>query len=116
MTYLEILGLIVSGAGTLASILGIFFAMYAKQNGQATRALITSQNNNMREFIASENKEMREFLSQLITSQNKEMREFLSELTISQNKEMRNFTAEVLAKLDEHADGRHREIMEMLKR
>ncbi len=37
MTYLEILALIVSGAGTLASILGIFFAVYFKHERQWLR-------------------------------------------------------------------------------
>ncbi len=86
MTFLEILWLIVFGAGTLASILGIFFAMYAKHNGWMTR-----------EFVAEQNKAIREFIAE-------------------QNKEMQKFTAELLTKLDERADGRHRVIMEALKR
>ena len=86
MTYFEILGLIVSGAGTLASVLGIFFAIYAKHNGRLTR-----------EFIATQNKEIREFVA-------------------AQNKEMQKLTAELVMKLDERADGRHREIMDALKR
>jgi hypothetical protein len=40
MTYLEMVGLILTGAGTMASILGIFFAVYAKQNGRVTREAI----------------------------------------------------------------------------
>jgi len=56
MSYLEIIGLVVTGAGTLASVLGVFFAVYARQNGRAARAflaeLITSQNRDMREFLA----------------------------------------------------------------
>jgi len=80
MSYLEIIGLVVTGAGTLASVLGVFFAVYARQNGRAARAflaeLITSQNRDMREFTAAENKETREF----IAAQNKDMREFLAQV------------------------------------
>jgi len=84
MSYLEIIGLIVTGAGTLASVLGVFFAVYARQNGRAARAflaeLIPSQNRDMREFIAAQNKDMRTFLAELITSQNRDMREFLAQV------------------------------------
>jgi hypothetical protein len=60
MTYLESLGLIVSGAGTLASVLGIFFAVYAKHNGRLTREFLA-------EFIAAQNREMRDFTAELLT-------------------------------------------------
>lgn len=86
MSFLELLGLFLSSAGTLASILGIFFARYAKYNGQMTR-----------DFIAAQNKEMREFIA-------------------TQSKEMREFTAEVLKKLDERAEARHREAIGAMKR
>ena len=52
MSFLEILGLVVSGAGTLASVLGVFFGIYARQNGRTTREFIRAQNQDMREFIA----------------------------------------------------------------
>jgi ubiquinone biosynthesis protein UbiJ len=96
MTYLEILGLFVSGSGTLASILGIFFAFYAKQNGKATR-----------EFIASQSKEMQEYTAKVIA----EMRED----TAKQNRETQKFTAEVITKLDEKAEMRHKEVMNTLE-
>lgn len=73
-----------SGAGTLASILGIFFAIYARQNGRATR-----------EFIGGQNREIREFIAGFITAQNKEMREFIA----AQNQDMREFLAKVLERL-----------------
>jgi len=94
MTYLEFLGLIISGAGTLASVLGIFFAVYAKHNGRLTREFLA-------EFIAAQNKEMREF----VVAQNREMRD-----------EMREFTTEVLTKFDERAEVRHSEMTEAIKR
>ena len=49
---MEVLGLVVSGAGTLASVLGVFFGIYARQNGRNTREFISAQNQDMREFIA----------------------------------------------------------------
>jgi len=115
MTYLEILGLILSGAGTLASILGIFFAVYARYNGRMTRAFIAEQDREMRDFMAElatrQNREMREFIAE----QNRQMRDSTAELIVAQNREMREFTAEVLRKFDERADARQREVMEALK-
>ncbi|MEW6006805.1 MAG: hypothetical protein AB1595_01450 [bacterium] len=56
MSFLELLGLYVTAAGTLASVLGvvlgIFFAVYTKQNGKITREFIAAENKNMKEFIA----------------------------------------------------------------
>ncbi|MEW5768510.1 MAG: hypothetical protein AB1797_13035 [bacterium] len=59
MSYLEILGLVVTGGGTIASILGVFFAIYAKQNGKVTREF-------MAKTIAEENKNMKEFLATVL--------------------------------------------------
>lgn len=55
MSFWELLGLVVSGAGTLAFVLGIFFGLYVRHNGRMTR-----------EFIAAQNREMREFLAQVL--------------------------------------------------
>ncbi|MEW6006693.1 MAG: hypothetical protein AB1595_00840 [bacterium] len=107
MSYLQILGLLVTGAGTLASILGIFFAVYAKQNGKVTRELITSENKNMREFlekfIADENKNMREF----IASENRNIQEFIDKALTKLGKELGN----ILDRIDQRAEERHREVM-----
>ncbi|MEW6680899.1 MAG: hypothetical protein AB1297_07805 [bacterium] len=107
MSYLQILGLLVTGAGTLASILGIFFAVYAKQNGKVMRELITSENKNMREFlekfIADENKNMREF----IASENRNIQEFIAK-TI---RELGNELGKILDRIDLRAEERHREVM-----
>ena len=91
MSFWEILGLVVSGAGTFASILGVFFGLYARQNGRATREFITAQNKDMREFTAAQNKGMREF----IAAQHQNTQEFIA----AQNKEMREFLARVLERL-----------------
>ena len=66
MSFGEILALIVSGAGTFASILGAFFGVYARQNGRVTREFMAAQSRDMRDFIAAQNKEMREFLAAVL--------------------------------------------------
>lgn len=66
MSFWEILALVLSGAGTFASILGVFFGIYARQNGRTTREFIENQNKQLREFIAAENKDMREFLASVL--------------------------------------------------
>lgn len=40
MTFLELLGIMLSSAGVFASILGAFLTYAARQNGRATRELI----------------------------------------------------------------------------
>lgn len=42
MSVVGIFALVLTGAGTLASILGIFFAIYAKQNGKVTREFLSN--------------------------------------------------------------------------
>jgi hypothetical protein len=49
--YLGLLGLVVSGAGIMASILGIFFAVYAKQNGRMAREFIHKMHQNTQRLI-----------------------------------------------------------------
>lgn len=66
MSFWKILGLVVSGAGTFASILGVFFGLYARQNGRATREFIAAQNKDMREFIAAQTRDMQEFLARVL--------------------------------------------------
>ena len=86
MPFWQILALVVTGAGTLASILGGFFGIYAKENGKRTREFIAAENKSTREFIAVENKSTREF----IAVENKSTREFIA----AENKSTREFTAE----------------------
>jgi len=95
ISFWEFLGLVATGAGTLASILGIFFAVYARRNGRETREFITAENREMREFIAAQNRDMREFTEKVITAQNRDMRDFIA----AENKNMREFLAEVLERL-----------------
>lgn len=73
MSLWESVVFIVSGAGTFAFILGIFFGLYARQNGRATREFIAAGNTEMRDFIAAQHKDMRDF----IAAQHMDMREFL---------------------------------------
>lgn len=75
MSFWEILGLVVSGAGTLASILGIFFAVYARQNGRVTREFIAAQHRETQELMAAQRQNMQEF----IAAQNRDMREFTAQ-------------------------------------
>lgn len=116
MSYLEVLGLFLTSTGALASAFGLLFAYYARRNGKEARNIIKSENQTMREFLAevisTQNKGMGEFIAE----ENKSVREFLAQVIANQTKEMQKFTAEVIAKLDERADGRHREIIETLKR
>jgi len=91
MEFLEYLGLILSGAGVLGSILGIFFAVYAKYNGKMTR-----------DFIASQNREVQNSLRELI----KETQNLIAT-------EMRE-TRKLLSKMDERAVERHREVIQLL--
>lgn len=119
MSYLEILGLLVTGAGTLGSILGVFFAIYASRNGRITREFIKTQNKDMWEFIAAQNREMREFISaqskdtkELIVAQNKDMREFIA----SENKDMREFLAEVLERLGNRISQEEEKTREEIRR
>lgn len=58
MGFWEILALVLTGAGTLASILGIFFAIYAKQNGKVTREFVAK-------IITEESKATRELLAKM---------------------------------------------------
>jgi hypothetical protein len=51
MTFLKVLGLVVAGAGTFASILGVFLAKAVRDNGKATRELIANENKAIRELI-----------------------------------------------------------------
>ncbi len=54
MSFWEILGLVVSGAGTLASVLGVFFGVYARQNGRITREFIAAQHEATQKLIAAQ--------------------------------------------------------------
>jgi len=78
MPFWQILGLVVSGAGTFASILGIFFGLYARRNGRATREFIAAQVKDMRELIAAQGRDTQRDMREFIAAQNKDMREFLA--------------------------------------
>ena len=91
MSFWEILGLVVSGAGTLASILGIFFALYARQNGRITREFIAAQHRETQESIAAQHRETQGS----IAAQHQNMQEFIA----AQNRDMREFTAQALERL-----------------
>ena len=98
MSFWEMLGLVVSGAGTFASVLGVFFGLYARQNGRATREFIAAQNRDMREFIAAQNRDAKELITatqELSATQTRDMREFIA----AQNQDMREFLATVLERL-----------------
>jgi len=74
--FLELLG----AAGTFASILGIFFAIYAKQNGRLTRAFISQENEKTRRSLAKMDKTMGKMdktlnkIAELIVSEGKRTR------------------------------------------
>jgi cell division septum initiation protein DivIVA len=67
MTYLELTGLILTGAGTMASILGIFFAVYTKHNNRTlreesrlTREAVQEESRLTREAVQEESRLTRE--------------------------------------------------------
>ena len=47
MSFLELLGIVLSAAGLFASILGTFLAYASRLNGEATRALIRTMEEQM---------------------------------------------------------------------
>ncbi|MEW5767657.1 MAG: hypothetical protein AB1797_08550 [bacterium] len=88
MGYLEILGLVVSGAGTMASILGIFFAVYAKQNGRVTRELIREIQTETQNLIRQTQSETQSLI--------KEMRNEMRNTIITETR----LTRELIEKID----------------
>jgi flagellar motor component MotA len=91
--YLKLLGLVVSGAGTMASILGIFFAVYTKQNGRMAREFIHKMHQNTQRLIQALIKEMRDEFNEGIAKMD-----------------------EHLVRMDEHNNERHKEMMALLAR
>lgn len=101
MAFWELLALVVSGAGTLASVLGVFFAVYARQNGRATREFIAAENQTVRQFMAAENQTVREFMA----AQNQQLERNTQDFIAAQNqqlqRDMREFLATLLERLDD---------------
>jgi len=135
MSYLEILGIVLTGAGALASVLGIFFAVYAKHNGRMTRehlSRVIAEGNERLERILKEfremgqegNKELGQMvqqgnkdLGQMIQDGNKELRRMAQE----GNKELGRMIQEgnkmivqVLDRMDERAEARNKELVSIL--
>ena len=81
MSFWEIFAIFVSSAGTLASILGAFFAVYARQNGKMTREFIAAQHRETQEFIAAQHREAREFLAETL--------ERIAKLTVDEGEKSR---------------------------
>jgi hypothetical protein len=102
MSFWEIFAIFVSSSGTLASILGAFFAVYARHNGKMTREFIAAQHRETQELIATQHRNTGEF----IAAQHRETQEFTAarhretqELIAAQHREMREFLAEVLERI-----------------
>jgi len=74
MTFWEFLGVALSSVGLFASILGAFLTYAARQNGEATRALIRSMEERMTAHFS-----------------------------------------QLLDRMDQRADERHREVIELIK-
>ena len=124
MSYLEILGIVLTGAGALASVLGIFFAVYAKHNGRMTRehlSRVIAEGNERLERILKEFREMgqegNKELGQMIQEGNKELRRMAQE----GNKELGRMIQEgnkmivqVLDRMDERAEARNKELVSIL--
>lgn len=85
MTFWELLGVALSSAGLFASILGAFLTYAARQNGEATRALIHGTHAETQALIRSMEERMTGHFSQL------------------------------LDRMDQRADERHREVVELIK-
>ncbi len=89
MSFWEIFAIFVSSAGTLASILGAFFAVYARQNGKMTREFIAALHRETQERIAAQHRETQEF----IAAQHREAREVLeriAKLTVDEGEKTRD--------------------------
>lgn len=106
MSFWELVGLVVFGAGTFASILGVFYALYARQNGRATREFIAAQLKATQASTAAQLKAMQESSSahhqatqELIAAEHRRTQEFMAEFTAAQTKDMREFLARVLERL-----------------
>lgn len=113
MTYLEILGAIIAGAGTMASILGIFFAVYTRKNGRMTRELVEK----MEEKSKDEHRQTRELISQenrltrdLIERMDKRFDEGLKRLD-----EGFRYIASLIEKIDERAEKRNLELVRLFQ-
>ncbi|MFQ6093821.1 MAG: hypothetical protein ACE5OR_14300 [bacterium] len=78
MSFLEILGSIVAGAGTFASILGVLLAKASRENGKATRELIASENKATRELM----ERMSEKLGALIAGDGERTRAIIKEILV----------------------------------
>jgi len=85
MSFWEFLGVALSSAGLFASILGAFLTYAARKNGEATRALTRSTEAETRGLIQSMEQRMSAHFSQL------------------------------LDRMDQRADERHREVIELIK-
>ncbi|MBI3990296.1 MAG: hypothetical protein HY347_11855 [candidate division NC10 bacterium] len=85
MTFWEFLGVALSSAGLFASILGAFLTYAARKNGEATRDLIRSMEERMEERMTKHFAELTKHFSQL------------------------------LERMDERADERHREVIEVIR-
>jgi hypothetical protein len=85
MTFWEFLGVALSSAGLFASILGAFLTYAARKNGEATRALIGGTHAETQALIRSMEERMTGHFSQL------------------------------LERMDQRADERHREVVELIK-
>jgi uncharacterized membrane protein len=72
MTFLEGLGLVATGSGTFASILGLLLAKAARENGKATRELIEKEGEATRELI--------EKIAALIVAEGEKTRQLLKEM------------------------------------
>ena len=85
MTFWELLGVALSSAGLFASILGAFLTYAARKNGEATRDLIRSMEERMEERMTKHFAELAKHFSQL------------------------------LERMDQRADERHREVIEVIR-
>jgi glycine cleavage system pyridoxal-binding protein P len=102
MGFWEIFALVLTGSGTLSSILGIFFAIYAKQNGKVTR-----------EFIAEQNRSMTEFLGKILERIDEGFKR-MDEGFKRMDEGFRRID-EGFRKMDERAEQRHQEVIRLIK-
>lgn len=98
MGFWEISAVYISSAGTLVSILGIFFAIYAKQNGRVTREFIQKLDDDRKELF----QKMDNDTQALIMQMRKE----------SYGTHMK--MDEHFVKMDEHSDNRNKEVIAVL--
>ena len=107
MTFWQFLGVALSSAGLFASILGAFLTYAARKNGEATRALVHGTQAETQALITRTQAETQA----LITSTQRETHALIQGI----EERMTRHFSQLLDRMDQRADERHREVVELIK-